>query len=59
MASKYINDQWYTERDSDLWKERERIVVTAASVIKAGIREALYDNSTYPLISDIQERERT
>lgn len=50
MASRILNDQWYADRDKDVNVESERIVSAAAQLIKASIRDAIYDNEQYPRI---------
>ena len=55
-AKRLINDKWYSDRDSDITKESERIVETAAKLIKDSIREATYDTDFYPSDCDIQNK---
>jgi hypothetical protein len=56
--SKIITDKWYEDRQVDFCKESERIVETAANLIKACLRETVYNMSEYPKASsmdDLQE----
>ena len=48
MASRIINNRWYSEREKDFVDESQRIVRAAAKLIKAEIRDAPYDNKQYP-----------
>ena len=47
-ASLVINDQWYADRCADTESEMERIVLSAAKIIKAKIKEQEYDIGKYP-----------
>ena len=51
-----INDKWYADRDCDLGRESERIVETAAKLIKANIRETLFDTDVYPSDANIRDK---
>ena len=53
MVNYIANDKWYESRKLDKTKEVERIVITAAKVIMAKIREMSYDNLVYPKHDDI------
>ena len=53
MVNYIVNNKWYESRKSDKTKEAERIVITAAKVIMAEIREMNYDNLVYPTHDDI------
>ena len=53
MVNYIVNDKWYESRKSDKIKEAERIVITAAKIIMAEIREMNYDNLVYPTHDDI------
>ena len=46
-------DKWYESRNSDKTKEAEKIVIIAAKIIMAEIREMNYDNLIYPTHDDI------
>src|SRR6218665_703981 len=52
MVSSIITNKWYTERKENFVEESRRIVVAAAKLIKAEIRESLFSNSDYPLTPD-------
>ena len=56
IASRIISDKWYSERDADIEKESERIVVAAAKLLQGGIREAQFDHENYPLNATIRDR---
>jgi len=47
-ATRIINDKWYAERNQDVHKERDRIILTAARLIRGAIREAEYSVTSYP-----------
>ena len=47
MASYIINDKWYSEKKEDIQEEAERIVIAAAKIIRAEIRERKYDSNSY------------
>ena len=46
-ASYIINDKWYSEKKEDIQEEAERIVIAAAKIIRAEIRERKYDSNSY------------
>jgi len=48
MASYIINTRWYEDRKIDVDDDSERIVITAAKLLKAAIREASYSTDAYP-----------
>ena len=56
VAARIVNKKWYDERDSDPDKESDRIVIAAAQLIKASIRDTTYDTEQYPLNSAIKDR---
>ena len=56
VAKRLINDKWYADRDCDLGRESERIVETAAKLIKANIRETLFDTDVYPSDANIRDK---
>jgi len=56
-AKRVINDKWYAEREHDMTKECERVVQTAAKLIKASIRETLFNTDDYPLTCTMRNRE--
>ena len=49
MAKRVINDKWYEEREMDFDKECERIVQSAAEIIKADVRQTDYSTDEYPV----------
>ena len=53
MASYIINDKWHSERKENIEEEEERIVRAAAKIIRAEIRENIYDAKSYPTNEDI------
>ncbi len=53
MASYIVNDKWHTEKKQDIEEEAERIVLAAAKIIIAEIRERKYDSKSYPTNEDI------
>ena len=53
MVNYIVNDKWYESRKSDKTKEAERIVIAAAKIIMAEIREMNYDNLVYLTHDDI------
>jgi len=56
IASRIVSDKWYKERNQDVGKDNVRIVQEAAKLLKADIRETVYDNETYPPCSAISDR---
>ena len=58
MAKYIINDKWYTGKKENIEDEAERIVVTAAKIIKAAIREKKYDVNSYPTNEDIESMDQ-
>ena len=58
MANRIINDKWYAERKKSIVDEKDRIILAAAKLIHADIREMKYNNSFYPdeaSISSVEE----
>ena len=53
MANCIVNDKWYAERKKNMEEEVERIVLAAAKIIRAEIRESKYDSNLYPTNEDI------
>ena len=53
MIDYYLNDLWKEKRRKDKEKAAERIVMTAAKVVMAEIREKKYDTPAYPKTTDI------
>ena len=53
MASYIVNDKWYFERKEDIEVEAECIVIAAAKIIRAEIREKNYDSKSYATNEDI------
>ena len=53
IVNHIVNDKWYESQKSDKTKEAERIVITAAKIIMAKIREMNYGNLVYPTHDDI------
>ncbi|CAK8697783.1 unnamed protein product [Clavelina lepadiformis] len=52
-VSGIIGEKWYEERDSNVSQETERIVKTAAKLIKDAIKNHEHESSTYPSVEDI------
>lgn len=57
MAKYLINEKWYADKKDNIEEETERVVVTAAKVIRAQLREMIYDKKTYPTSQDISDIE--
>ena len=55
MASYIENEKWREEQSSD----SEHIIVTAAKLLRATIREASYDTDYYPNCSTIEDTLKT
>ena len=53
MVSYILNDKWYESRKMNKADDAERIVIAAAKLIMAEIREMRYDISIYPTHNDI------
>ena len=58
MAKFIINEKWYSEKKADIDDEAERVVIAAAKIIKAEIREKNYDLKSYPTKEDIVNLDR-
>ena len=56
MASFIINSKWHTDRKEDVAEESERIIATAAKLIRSQIREHNYSKEFYPTATDISDR---
>ena len=54
MASFIINEKWYKERSSNVTDEVNRIVSAAAKLVREEIREMTFDNTFYPLPSELK-----
>ena len=54
MAKYLINDKWYVGKRDDIEDEAERIVVTAAKIVRAAIREKQYNINSYPTNEDVK-----
>ncbi len=54
MASYIINEKWYSEKKENIEEEAERIVVAAAKIVRAEIRERKYDSLFYPPMRMLQ-----
>ena len=55
MASLIINDKWYEAKRDNIQDESERIVLAAAKIIKAQIRELSYSMGFHPSNDDIRD----
>ena len=53
MCSFIITDKWYENRNRDATKVSERIVIAAAKLIAASIRDLELNNESYPTPHDI------
>ena len=49
MASCVINDKWYSDKRTEIVDESLRVVIAAAKLIKAQIREIMFDMDKYPV----------
>ena len=56
MIDYYLNDLGKKKTQNDKDKDGEKLVMTAAKLIKAEIREKKYDTSTYPKTTDIHNK---
>ena len=52
MAGIIINDKWYEAKRDKIEDQSERVVLAAAKIIKAQIREMSYSNDFYPSNDD-------
>ena len=59
MAKYIINEKWYSEKKADIEDEAERIVITAAKIIRAEIRDKEYNLKSYPTNDDISSIEKS
>ena len=59
MVSYIVSDTWYTERKEDINDEVERIIKTAAKLVKNNIKESTVSNTnrscTYPTVEDAEK----
>ena len=53
MANFIINEKWYEEKLQNIEDESDRIVLAAARIINAQIREMSYSKDKYPTTEDI------
>ena len=54
MVSYIVNEKWYKEKRSDVNDEANRIVKTAAKLIREEIRQMPINNDTYPSANEIR-----
>ena len=59
MAKYIINEKWYSEKKANIEDEAERIVITAAKIIRAEIRDKKYNSDSYPTNEDISNIEKS
>ena len=59
MASFIINEKWYLDKKDDIQAEAERIVIAAAKIIRAQIREQEHDSKCYPTDEDIGNNDQS
>ena len=59
VAHRILTDKWYTDQDSDVSKESQRIVEAAAKLIRANIHVSVERQEEYPSISCIRDRDMT
>ena len=55
MVDFIVNEAWYEERERNKAKDAERIIITAAKLIMAEIREKKYGTSVYPKNDEIKK----
>jgi hypothetical protein len=55
MASRIINEEWYTDKSNNFADESIRIVTAAAKLIQTQIRESMYAMDEYPLTNDFSD----
>lgn len=53
MASFILNDKWYSERKDSVADDAVRIVVAAAKLLVAAIKETNFLTAVYPSSNDI------
>ena len=58
MVKYIINEKWYSEKKGNIEDETERIVITAAKIIRAEIRDTEYNSDSYPTNNDISDIEK-
>ena len=58
MTKYLINDKWYIGKRDDIEDKAERIVVTAAKIVRAAIREKEYNVKSYPTNEDIKNMDQ-
>ncbi|KAG1655293.1 hypothetical protein GQR58_024613 [Nymphon striatum] len=56
MVDYILNETWYEERNQNKEREAEKIILTAAKLIMAEIREIKYDSSVYPKDEEIHNQ---
>ena len=59
MAKYIINEKWYSDKKANIEDEAERIVITAAKIIRAEIREKEYNSDSYPTNDNISNIEKS
>jgi len=55
MAAYIVSEKWYEDQKHD---KMENIVITAAKLLKAAIREANYKKDVYPTCNDVSDTQR-
>ena len=59
MAKYIINEKWYSDKKANIEDEAERIMITAAKIIRAEIKEKEYNSDLYPTNDDISNIEKS
>lgn len=57
MSNYLINSKWYEDRKKDICDEKQRIILTAAKIILAEIRELQFQREYYPTPEQIGDTE--
>ena len=58
MSKMIINDKWYADRKATPEEDKERVIIAAAKLVKAEIRQMKYNKEYYPSensIADVEE----
>lgn len=54
-AAQILCESWYNEKKSNLIEESQRIIMSAAALIKDSIRNQEFEENSYPLLNDIKD----
>lgn len=55
LSSKILNDKWYADRADNIEEESNRVVLAASKLIRAQLRDTVYNTDYYPAACNISD----